>query len=126
MGRKISVDSATLMNKGLELIEACLLFGLPPAQVEVVVHPQSIVHSLVEYIDGSMLAQLGNPDMRTPIAHALGWPERIGSGVESLDILRAARLDFEAPDLERFPAPGAGAQRGGSGRHGAGGAERRE
>lgn len=104
MGRKISVDSATLMNKGLELIEACLLFSLPPAQVQVVVHPQSIVHSLVEYIDGSMLAQLGNPDMRTPIAHALGWPERLSSGVESLDILRAARLDFEAPDLERFPA----------------------
>jgi 1-deoxy-D-xylulose-5-phosphate reductoisomerase len=103
MGRKISVDSATLLNKGLELIEACLLFGLPPAQVDVVVHPQSIVHSLVEYIDGSMLAQLGNPDMRTPIAHALGWPERIASGVESLDILRAARLDFEAPDMERFP-----------------------
>lgn len=103
MGRKISVDSATLMNKGLEQIEACLLFALPPAQVEVVVHPQSIVHSLVEYIDGSMLAQLGNPDMRTPIAHALGWPERIASGVESLDILRAARLDFEAPDATRFP-----------------------
>ncbi|WP_116812928.1 1-deoxy-D-xylulose-5-phosphate reductoisomerase [Steroidobacter cummioxidans] len=103
MGRKISVDSATLMNKGLELIEACLLFALPPAQVEVVVHPQSIVHSLVEYIDGSMLAQLGNPDMRTPIAHALGWPQRIASGVESLDILRAARLDFEAPDATRFP-----------------------
>jgi 1-deoxy-D-xylulose-5-phosphate reductoisomerase len=104
MGRKISVDSATLMNKGLELIEACLLFGLPARQVDIVVHPQSIVHSLVEYIDGSMLAQLGNPDMRTPIAHALGWPERLNSGVESLDILRAARLDFEAPDLERFPA----------------------
>jgi 1-deoxy-D-xylulose-5-phosphate reductoisomerase len=103
MGRKISVDSATLMNKGLELIEACLLFNLPPSQVEVVVHPQSIVHSLVEYLDGSMLAQLGNPDMRTPIAHALGWPERIASGVESLDIVRAGRLDFEAPDLERFP-----------------------
>lgn len=103
MGRKISVDSATLMNKGLELIEACLLFDLSPAQVEVVVHPQSIVHSLVEYCDGSMLAQLGNPDMRTPIAHALGWPERIASGVESLDIIRAGRLDFEAPDLERFP-----------------------
>jgi len=102
MGRKISVDSATLMNKGLELIEACLLFGLPPAQVDIVVHPQSIVHSLVEYVDGSMLAQLGNPDMRTPIAHALGWPERLASGVESLDILRAARLEFEAPDLERF------------------------
>jgi 1-deoxy-D-xylulose-5-phosphate reductoisomerase len=103
MGRKISVDSATLMNKGLELIEACLLFDLPPSQVEVVVHPQSIVHSLVEYCDGSVLAQLGNPDMRTPIAHALGWPERIVSGVESLDIIRVGRLDFEAPDLERFP-----------------------
>jgi 1-deoxy-D-xylulose-5-phosphate reductoisomerase len=103
MGRKISVDSATLMNKGLELIEACLLFSLPPGQVDVVVHPQSIVHSLVEYVDGSMLAQLGNPDMRTPIAHALGWPERLASGVESLDILRTARLDFEAPDVEQFP-----------------------
>lgn len=106
MGRKISVDSATLMNKGLEQIEACLLFSLPPAQVEVVVHPQSIVHSLVEYIDGSMLAQLGNPDMRTPIAHALGWPERIASGVESLDILRVAKLEFEAPDAVRFPSLG--------------------
>ena len=104
MGRKISVDSATLMNKGLELIEACLLFGMEPAQVDVVVHPQSIVHSLVEYVDGSILAQLGNPDMRTPIAHALGWPERITSGVESLDLVAAARLDFEAPDLGRFPA----------------------
>jgi 1-deoxy-D-xylulose-5-phosphate reductoisomerase len=103
MGRKISVDSATLMNKGLELIEACLLFDLPPAKVEVVVHPQSIVHSFVEYCDGSMLAQLGHPDMRIPIAHALGWPDRIASGVESLDIVRAGRLDFEAPDLERFP-----------------------
>lgn len=117
MGRKISVDSATLMNKGLERIEACLLFALPPAQVEVVVHPQSIVHSLVEYIDGSMLAQLGNPDMRTPIAHALGWPERIASGVESLDMLRAARLDFEAPDATRFPCLGlarAAAEAGGT------------
>ena len=104
MGRKISVDSATLMNKGLELIEACLLFGMEPARVEVVVHPQSIVHSLVEYVDGSILAQLGNPDMRTPIAHALGWPERIGSGVQSLDLTAVARLDFEPPDLERFPA----------------------
>jgi 1-deoxy-D-xylulose-5-phosphate reductoisomerase len=92
------------MNKGLELIEACLLFGMEPARVEVVVHPQSIVHSLVEYVDGSILAQLGNPDMRTPIAHALGWPERITSGVESLDLVAAARLDFEAPDVERFPA----------------------
>jgi 1-deoxy-D-xylulose-5-phosphate reductoisomerase len=104
MGRKISVDSATLMNKGLELIEACLLFGMEPRHVEVVVHPQSIVHSMVEYVDGSILAQLGNPDMRTPIAHALGWPERIESGVESLDLVAAARLDFEAPDLARFPA----------------------
>ena len=104
MGRKISVDSATLMNKGLELIEACLLFGMEPARVEVVVHPQSIVHSLVEYVDGSILAQLGNPDMRTPIAHALGWPERIASGVQSLDLAAVARLDFEPPDLERFPA----------------------
>jgi 1-deoxy-D-xylulose-5-phosphate reductoisomerase len=104
MGRKISVDSATLMNKGLELIEACLLFGMEPGKIEVVVHPQSIVHSLVEYVDGSILAQLGNPDMRTPIAHALGWPERISSGVESLDLVAAARLDFEAPDVERFPA----------------------
>jgi 1-deoxy-D-xylulose-5-phosphate reductoisomerase len=104
MGRKISVDSATLRNKGLELIEACLLFGMEPGRVEVVVHPQSIVHSMVEYVDGSILAQLGNPDMRTPIAHALGWPERIPSGVESLDLVAAARLDFEAPDLRRFPA----------------------
>ena len=104
MGRKISVDSATLMNKGLELIEACVLFGMEPRHVDVVVHPQSIVHSMVEYVDGSILAQLGNPDMRTPIAHALGWPERIRSGVESLDLLAAARLDFEAPDVDRFPA----------------------
>jgi 1-deoxy-D-xylulose-5-phosphate reductoisomerase len=104
MGRKISVDSATLMNKGLELIEACLLFGMEPSQVEVVVHPQSIVHSLVEYVDGSILAQLGNPDMRTPIAHALGWPERIASGVQSLDLAAVARLDFEPPDADRFPA----------------------
>ena len=103
MGRKISVDSATLMNKGLELVEAQLLFGLAPGQVEVVVHPQSIVHSLVEYADGSMLAQLSNPDMRTPIAHALGWPERIESGVESLDLVRLGRLEFEAPDRTRFP-----------------------
>jgi 1-deoxy-D-xylulose-5-phosphate reductoisomerase len=117
MGRKISVDSATLMNKGLELIEACLLFSLPPAQVEIVVHPQSIVHSLVEYLDGSMLAQLGNPDMRVPIAHALGWPERLASGVESLDVVRTARLDFESPDLERFPCLGlarAAAEAGGT------------
>ena len=102
MGRKISVDSATLMNKGLELIEACLLFGLPPQQVDVVVHPQSIIHSAVEYLDGSVLAQLGSPDMRTPIAHALAWPDRIASGVEFLDLIRTARLDFRAPDPDKF------------------------
>jgi 1-deoxy-D-xylulose-5-phosphate reductoisomerase len=104
MGRKISVDSATLMNKGLELIEACLLFGIPPGRVDVVVHAQSVIHSMVEYTDGSVLAQLGNPDMRTPIAHALGWPERIESGVESLDLVAIGQLGFEAPDLERFPS----------------------
>ncbi len=103
MGRKISVDSATLMNKGLELIEACWLFGVEPDQVEIVIHPQSVIHSLVEYVDGSVLAQLGNPDMRTPIAHALAWPDRIESGVKSLNLLEVARLDFSAPDLERFP-----------------------
>lgn len=103
MGRKISVDSATMMNKGLELIEACWLFGVSSDEVEVVIHPQSIVHSMVEYVDGSVLAQLGNPDMRTPIAHAMAWPERIASGVGSLDIISTAQLDFEAPDLERFP-----------------------
>jgi 1-deoxy-D-xylulose-5-phosphate reductoisomerase len=103
MGRKISVDSATLMNKGLEVIEAQLLFNLAARQVEVLVHPESIVHSLVEYADGSVLAQLSNPDMRTPIAHALAWPERIDSGVESLDLVRRGPLAFEAPDLERFP-----------------------
>jgi 1-deoxy-D-xylulose-5-phosphate reductoisomerase len=106
MGRKISVDSATLMNKGLEFIEACLLFGVTPQQVEVVIHRESIVHSLVEYVDGSMLAQLGAPDMRTPIAHALGWPERVASGVQSLDLIKAGTLRFEAPDLRRFPALG--------------------
>ncbi len=103
MGRKISVDSATLMNKGLELIEAQLLFGVPSEGVEVLIHPESIVHSLVAYTDGSTLAQLGNPDMRTPIAHALAWPERMQSGVESLDMLRLGTLHFEAPDRERFP-----------------------
>jgi 1-deoxy-D-xylulose-5-phosphate reductoisomerase len=102
MGRKISVDSATLMNKGLELIEACLLFGMTPAQVQILVHPQSIVHSLVEYVDGSLLAQLSAPDMRTPIAHALAWPERIDSGVEFLDLLKAGRLDFRPPDTDTF------------------------
>jgi 1-deoxy-D-xylulose-5-phosphate reductoisomerase len=103
MGRKISVDSATLMNKGLELIEACWLFGVGPGRVEVVVHPQSVIHSLVEYVDGSVLAQLGNPDMRTPIAHALGWPDRIESGVESLDLVAVGQLAFERPDTDRFP-----------------------
>ena len=103
MGQKISVDSASMMNKGLELIEACWLFDARPDQVEVLVHPQSVVHSLVDYVDGSVLAQLGNPDMRTPIAHALAWPERIDSGVSALDLLLTARLDFQAPDVERFP-----------------------
>ena len=103
MGRKISVDSATLMNKGLEVIEASFLFKASPAQIEVVIHPQSIVHSLVEYIDGSVLAQLGNPDMRTPIAHALAYPERIDPGVQSLDLCAIGSLQFERPDLERFP-----------------------
>ena len=104
MGRKISVDSATLMNKGLEVIEATLLFGLPESQVDVVVHPQSVVHSLVEYADGSMLAQLGAPDMRTPIAQALAWPERFASGVQSLDLLAIGHLGFEPPDHVRFPS----------------------
>jgi len=102
MGRKISVDSATLMNKGLELIEACLLFGLPPERVEIVVHRQSIVHSMVEYVDGSILAELAAPDMRTPIAHALAWPERFAAGAPFLDLLRASRLDFRAPDTVKF------------------------
>jgi 1-deoxy-D-xylulose-5-phosphate reductoisomerase len=103
MGRKISVDSATLMNKGLELIEACWLFDMPASQIEVVVHPQSIIHSLVQYVDGSVLAQLGNPDMRTPIAHALAWPKRIDAGVADLDLFTVAQLDFEKPDLACFP-----------------------
>ena len=106
MGRKISVDSATLMNKGLEVIEATLLFGLPESQVDVVVHPQSLVHSLVAYADGSLLAQLGAPDMRTPIAQALAWPERVASGVQSLDMSQIGRLDFEPPDHVRFPSLG--------------------
>ncbi|HEY5789429.1 MAG TPA: 1-deoxy-D-xylulose-5-phosphate reductoisomerase [Gammaproteobacteria bacterium] len=103
MGRKISVDSATMMNKGLEVIEACWLFGLPPARVEVVIHPQSLVHSLVQYADGSLLAQLGRPDMRTAIAHALAWPERIDSGVAPLDVATLGRLEFEPPSAARFP-----------------------
>jgi 1-deoxy-D-xylulose-5-phosphate reductoisomerase len=104
MGRKISVDSATLMNKGLEVIEATLLFNLPETRVDVVVHPQSVVHSLVQYTDGSVLAQLGAPDMRTPIAQALAWPERIASGVEPLDLIAIAELGFESPDHVRFPS----------------------
>ncbi len=103
MGKKISVDSATMMNKGLEVIEARWLFNATPEQIQVVLHPQSVIHSMVEYRDGSMLAQLGNPDMRTPIAHALAWPERIESGVSSLDIFAVARLDFSPPDMQRFP-----------------------
>ncbi|WP_237044543.1 1-deoxy-D-xylulose-5-phosphate reductoisomerase [Aquipseudomonas alcaligenes] len=103
MGRKISVDSASMMNKGLELIEACWLFDARPSQVEVVIHPQSVIHSLVDYVDGSVLAQLGNPDMRTPIANALAWPERIDSGVAPLDLFAVARLDFQRPDEQRFP-----------------------
>jgi 1-deoxy-D-xylulose-5-phosphate reductoisomerase len=106
MGRKISVDSATLLNKGLEVIEATLLFGLPESRVDVVVHPQSVVHSLVEYADGSLLAQLGAPDMRTPIAQALSWPDRMASGVQSLDLAAIGQLGFEPPDYERFPGLG--------------------
>ncbi|MDB4512010.1 1-deoxy-D-xylulose-5-phosphate reductoisomerase [Arenicella sp.] len=103
MGRKISVDSATMMNKGLELIEAAALFGLPADRVDIVVHPQSIVHSMVEYTDGSFLAQLGAPDMKIPIAHALAWPERISSGAQTLDIAAIARLDFQPPDMANLP-----------------------
>jgi 1-deoxy-D-xylulose-5-phosphate reductoisomerase len=103
MGRKISVDSATMMNKGLEVIEAHWLFGAPRSAIEVVIHPESVIHSLVEYVDGSVLAQLGNPDMRTPIAQALAFPERIDAGVAPLDLAQLARLSFEAPDMARFP-----------------------
>ncbi len=103
MGRKISVDSATMMNKGLEVIEARWLFDADPDRIQVVVHPQSVIHSLVEYVDGSVLAQLGNPDMRTPIAHALAWPERHHAGVAPLDLFEVGRLDFEPPDTRRFP-----------------------
>ena len=104
MGAKISVDSATLMNKGLELIEAHYLFGLPSEQLDVVIHPQSVIHSLVEFVDGSVLAQLGSPDMRIPIAYALAWPERMATPAQRLDLASIARLDFEVPDLHRFPA----------------------
>lgn len=103
MGRKISVDSATMMNKGLEVIEAHWLFSAAPEKIQVVIHPQSVIHSMVQYIDGSVLAQLGNPDMRTPIAHAMAYPERIDSGVEPLNMFDVAHLDFESPDFERFP-----------------------
>jgi 1-deoxy-D-xylulose-5-phosphate reductoisomerase len=103
MGRKITIDSATMMNKGLEVIEAHWLFNASADQIEVVVHPQSVIHSMVEYNDGSVLAQLGNPDMRTPIAYGLGYPDRLESGVSSLDLLKIARLDFLAPDMQRFP-----------------------
>jgi len=103
MGRKISVDSATMMNKGLEVIEACWLFATRPGQIQVVIHPQSVIHSMVEYIDGSVLAQLGNPDMRTPIAYGLGWPQRMPSGVDALDLFSVAELNFQPPDFEQFP-----------------------
>lgn len=103
MGPKITIDSATLMNKGLEVIEAHWLFNAPAAKIEVVVHPQSVIHSMVEYVDGSVLAQMGNPDMRTPIAFGLGYPERLDAGVKALDLFQVGRLDFEAPDMARFP-----------------------
>jgi 1-deoxy-D-xylulose-5-phosphate reductoisomerase len=103
MGRKISVDSATMMNKGLEVIEACWLFAAPPESIQVVIHPQSVIHSMVEYVDGSILAQMGSPDMRTPIAYALAWPERIASGVKRLNLFEVAQLNFASPDTERFP-----------------------
>jgi 1-deoxy-D-xylulose-5-phosphate reductoisomerase len=117
MGRKISVDSATMMNKGLEIIEACCLFGVDPERIRVVVHPESIVHSLVEYRDGSVLAQLGNPDMRTPIAHALAWPDRIASGVTPLDLAALGTLSFRPAETDRFPCLGlamAAAEAGGA------------
>lgn len=103
MGRKISVDSATMMNKGLEMIEAYWLFNVPADKIEIVIHPQSVIHSLVQYVDGSVIAELGNPDMRTPIAHALAYPERIEAGVEPLDLFKIASLHFERPDFVRFP-----------------------
>ena len=106
MGRKITIDSATMMNKGLEVIEASWLFDIPATDIEVIIHPQSIIHSLVEYVDGSTLAQLGNPDMRTPIAYALSHPKRIESGVSGLDLIKIKSLDFEAPDYDKFPCLG--------------------
>ena len=104
MGRKISVDSATMMNKGLELIEACWLFDTPPSGIEIILHPQQIIHSMVEYRDGSLMAQMGYPDMRTPIAHGLAWPDRITSGVAGLDLINMGPLEFEKPDTDRFPS----------------------
>jgi 1-deoxy-D-xylulose-5-phosphate reductoisomerase len=106
MGRKISVDSATMMNKGLEVIEAHWLFGLPAERIDVLIHPQSVMHSLVEYLDGSVIAQLSHPDMRVPIAHALGFPERIDSGARSLDLGAVGQLSFSQPDAARFPCLG--------------------
>jgi 1-deoxy-D-xylulose-5-phosphate reductoisomerase len=106
MGQKISVDSATMMNKGLEVIEAHWLFEAPPEKIQVVIHPQSVIHSMVAYVDGSVIAQLGNPDMRTPIAHAMGYPDRIESGVSALDMFKVAHLDFEEPDFKKFPCLG--------------------
>jgi 1-deoxy-D-xylulose-5-phosphate reductoisomerase len=103
MGRKISVDSATMMNKGLEVIEACLLFNMPREHIQVIVHPQSVIHSMVDYVDGTVLAQMGNPDMRIPIAHALAWPDRFDSGAEPLDLFAVRQLNFEPPDMKRFP-----------------------
>jgi len=106
MGRKISVDSATLMNKGLEVIEASWLFDMPVERIDVVIHPQSVIHSMVEFPDGSVLAQMGTPDMRTPLAYALAWPERVTSGAQRLDFTRLGELTFEAPDVRRFPCLG--------------------
>ncbi len=103
MGKKISVDSATMMNKGLEMIEACILFAMTPDQIQVVIHPQSIIHSMGDYVDGTVLAQMGNPDMRVPIAYSMAWPDRFESGVEPLNIFDVRRMDFEEPNLERFP-----------------------
>ncbi|MDP3877584.1 MAG: 1-deoxy-D-xylulose-5-phosphate reductoisomerase [Methylobacter sp.] len=103
MGRKISVDSATMMNKGLEMIEACILFDMTPDQIQVVIHPQSVIHSMVDYVDGTVLAQMGNPDMRIPIAYSMAWPERFDSGVEPLNIFEVGRMDFYEPNLQRFP-----------------------
>ncbi len=126
MGAKISVDSATLMNKGLELIEAHRLFPVGAEAIEIVVHPQSVIHSLVEYVDGSVLAQLGAPDMRVPIAHTLAWPDRMETPCQRLDLVAIGALDFEAPDLARFPALAAGPRGAGGGRREAGHSQRRQ